>query len=189
MNDIASQPIHWAGPGLTRVPYALYSDAQTAADEQARIFRGEVWNYLCLEAELPDSGSYRTTFVGETPVVVVRDDDGEIYAFENRCAHRGALIALEKCGTRRELPVRLPRLELQPPGRPDGRRLREGRQGPGRHAARLLQGGPRPAQAARRHILRTGVRQLQRGRARRSRSTWARRSARASSACCTSRWR
>ena len=62
MNDIASQPIHWAGPGLTRIPFALYSDAQTASDEQARIFRGEVWNYLCLEAELPDAGSYRTTF-------------------------------------------------------------------------------------------------------------------------------
>ena len=93
-----THPIRWAGPGLTRVPFALYSDAQTAADEQARIFRGEVWNFLCLEADLPDGGSYRTTFAGETPVVVVRDDDGEIYAFENRCAHRGALIALEKSG-------------------------------------------------------------------------------------------
>ena len=99
MHDpIASRPIHWAGPGLTRIPFALYSDAQTAADEQARIFRGETWNYLCLDAELPESGSYRTTFAGETPVVVVRDEDGEIYAFENRCAHRGALIALEKSG-------------------------------------------------------------------------------------------
>ena len=97
-NDIQSQPVHWAGPGLTRIPFAVYSDAQLAADEQVRIFRGPVWNYLCLEAELPDAGSYRTTFAGETPVVVVRDDDGEIYAFENRCAHRGALIALEKSG-------------------------------------------------------------------------------------------
>lgn len=98
MNDIAPQPIQWAGPGLTRIPFALYSDAQTATDEQARIFRGETWNYLCLDAELSESGSYRTTFAGETPVVVVRDEDGEIYAFENRCAHRGALIALEKSG-------------------------------------------------------------------------------------------
>jgi anthranilate 1,2-dioxygenase large subunit/terephthalate 1,2-dioxygenase oxygenase component alpha subunit len=97
-NDIAPQPIHWAGPGFTRIPYAVYSDAQLAADEQARIFRGDTWNYLCLDAELPESGSYRTTFAGETPVVVVRDGDGEVYAFENRCAHRGALIALEKSG-------------------------------------------------------------------------------------------
>ena len=90
--------MHWSGPGLTRVPYQVYSDADLALREQQRIFRGATWNYLCLEAELPAGGSYRTTFAGETPVVVVKDDDGEIYAFENRCAHRGALIALEKSG-------------------------------------------------------------------------------------------
>ena len=38
------------------------------------------------------------TFAGNTPVVVVRDRDGEIYGFKNRCSHRGALIALEKSG-------------------------------------------------------------------------------------------
>ena len=92
------QTIHWASPGLTRIPYDVYSDVPLAAKEQDRIFRGETWNFLCLEAELAGGGSYRTTFAGETPVVVVKDDDGEIYAFENRCAHRGALIALEKSG-------------------------------------------------------------------------------------------
>jgi anthranilate 1,2-dioxygenase large subunit/terephthalate 1,2-dioxygenase oxygenase component alpha subunit len=93
----ASQP-HWSGPDLTRIPYGVYSDPTLAAREQSRIFHGPVWNYLCLDVELTDVGSYRTTFAGETPVIVVRDDDGEIYAFENRCAHRGALIALEKSG-------------------------------------------------------------------------------------------
>jgi len=92
------QTIQWRGPGNTRIPYALYVDEDTRGHEQERIFRGAVWNYLCLEAELPEAGSYRTTFAGETPVVVVRDSDDEIYAFENRCAHRGALIALEKSG-------------------------------------------------------------------------------------------
>ncbi|MES3000654.1 MAG: aromatic ring-hydroxylating dioxygenase subunit alpha [Pseudomonadota bacterium] len=92
------QAIQWSGPGFTRVPYEVYSDAPTLQQEQERIFRGATWNYLCLDAELPQAGSYRTTFAGETPVVVVKDADGEIYAFENRCAHRGALIALEKSG-------------------------------------------------------------------------------------------
>jgi phenylpropionate dioxygenase-like ring-hydroxylating dioxygenase large terminal subunit len=96
--NMNEQTIQWHGPGLTRVPYEIYSDQATAQQEQERIFRGATWNYLCLDAELAEPGSYRTTFVGETPVVVVKDDDGEIYAFENRCAHRGALIALEKCG-------------------------------------------------------------------------------------------
>jgi anthranilate 1,2-dioxygenase large subunit/terephthalate 1,2-dioxygenase oxygenase component alpha subunit len=92
------QTIHWPQPGLTRVPFEVYTDPRAAQREQERIFRGATWNFLCLEADLPKAGSYRTTFVGDTPVVVVKDDDGEIYAFENRCAHRGALIALEKSG-------------------------------------------------------------------------------------------
>ena len=88
----------WQGPGLTRVPFEVYSDPATAQREQERIFHGATWNYLCLDAELPEAGSWRSTFVGDTPVVVVKDADGEIYAFENRCAHRGALIALDKSG-------------------------------------------------------------------------------------------
>lgn len=88
----------WTTQGETRVPLAVYRDHQTYADEQCRIYRGPTWNYLCLESEIPGSGDYKTTFVGETPVVVTRDVDGEIYAFENRCSHRGALICLEKSG-------------------------------------------------------------------------------------------
>ena len=138
-----------------------------AAGEQERIFRGPVWNYLCLEAEMPEPGDYRTTFVGEMPVVVVRDEDGEIYAFENRCAHRGALIAWRSRGTGRGLPLRLPRLELRPPGQPDRRRLREAASR-ARAACRQTSArrthGPRKLRVA--ALLRPGLRQLQRGRAR-----------------------
>ncbi|WP_165572046.1 Rieske 2Fe-2S domain-containing protein, partial [Comamonas thiooxydans] len=90
--------IEWHGATNTRVPFGIYTDTANADQEQQRIYRGEVWNYLCLESEIPGAGDFRTTFAGETPIVVVRDADQEIYAFENRCAHRGALIALEKSG-------------------------------------------------------------------------------------------
>jgi phenylpropionate dioxygenase-like ring-hydroxylating dioxygenase large terminal subunit len=99
---MSEQAIQWHGAGLTRVPYAAYTDTGLARQEQDRIFRGATWNYLCLDADIPEAGSFRTTFVGETPVIVVKDDDGEVYAFENRCAHRGALIALEKSGSVRD---------------------------------------------------------------------------------------
>jgi anthranilate 1,2-dioxygenase large subunit len=46
----------------------------------------------------PRRRSVRTAKAGDTPVVVSRDYDGEIYAFENRCAHRGALICLDTHG-------------------------------------------------------------------------------------------
>ena len=47
-------------------------------------------------------GDYRTTFIGSMPVMVARDFDDEIYAFENRCAHRGALIVLDQGGHARD---------------------------------------------------------------------------------------
>jgi anthranilate 1,2-dioxygenase large subunit/terephthalate 1,2-dioxygenase oxygenase component alpha subunit len=85
--------------GLTRVPYWVYTDAAMLTSEQKRIFEGPVWNYLCLETELPNIGDYRTSFIGSMPVVVARAEDGELCGFENRCAHRGALICLEDGGT------------------------------------------------------------------------------------------
>ncbi len=87
----------WAG-GLTHVPFWVYQDADVLRAEQARVFEGPVWNYLCLEVEIANPGDWRSTFVGSMPVVVVRDTDGKIAAFENRCAHRGALICFEDRG-------------------------------------------------------------------------------------------
>ena len=84
--------------GLTRVPYWVYRDPEVARDEQARLFEGPAWHFLCLEIDLPEVGDYRTTMVGAMPVVVARAEDGAIVAFENRCAHRGALICFEDGG-------------------------------------------------------------------------------------------
>jgi anthranilate 1,2-dioxygenase large subunit/terephthalate 1,2-dioxygenase oxygenase component alpha subunit len=95
-------PVHAWPPGLTRVPYWVYQDQTTARHEQTRIFQGPVWNFLCLEVDIPNPGDYRTTFVGDMPVVVARGDNGAIHAFENRCAHRGALICLENAGTAKD---------------------------------------------------------------------------------------
>jgi anthranilate 1,2-dioxygenase large subunit/terephthalate 1,2-dioxygenase oxygenase component alpha subunit len=98
----AAQPMEWPAGELTRIPFSIYQSPDIYATEQRRIYEGPVWNYLCLEAEVPEPGSYRTTFLGTMPVVVARDFDQEIYAFENRCAHRGALIALDRGGKARD---------------------------------------------------------------------------------------
>ena len=90
----------WKGD-ITQIPYWVYQNADVRKLEQEKIYQGATWNYLCLEAEIPETGDYRTTCVGEMPVVVSRNKDGTIHAFENRCSHRGALIALEDGGKAR----------------------------------------------------------------------------------------
>jgi anthranilate 1,2-dioxygenase large subunit/terephthalate 1,2-dioxygenase oxygenase component alpha subunit len=94
----ASIDRHWPAEGLTRVPYWLYSDHHIYEQEQARIFQGPVWSFLCLEAELPSPNSYRRASLGAMPVVLTRDKDGALHGFENRCAHRGSLLVLNESG-------------------------------------------------------------------------------------------
>jgi len=85
---------------LTRVPYWVYQDDDIRRREQRRIFEGPTWSFLGLEAEIPGPGDYKTTFVGAMPVVLVRDQEGRPCAFENRCAHRGALLCLDDFGSK-----------------------------------------------------------------------------------------
>jgi len=94
-----SAHIDWE-PGVhSRVPYAVFQRGDILDLEQAQVFQGPVWNFLALEAELPEIGSFKTTQVGRMPVLVTRRSDGEFGAFENRCAHRGALIRTEAFGS------------------------------------------------------------------------------------------
>ena len=88
----------WPDEGLTQVPYELYDDPVIYAAERERLFMGPTWNVLGLECEIPNPGDYKTTSVGDVPVVLARDKAGQIKAFENRCSHRGSLLCLERFG-------------------------------------------------------------------------------------------
>jgi anthranilate 1,2-dioxygenase large subunit len=92
----------WPTLDYTRVPYRLYHDPEVYQREQARIFRGPTWNFLGLEAEIPNPGDFRTTYVGDRPVIVNRDANGTIHALVNRCAHRGAMVRREMSGNASE---------------------------------------------------------------------------------------
>ena len=82
----------WPGEGNCRVPFSIYLDPAVYQMEQEKIFRGSTWNYVALEAEIPNPGDYKTTAIGDTPVVVTRDKQGALHSFVNRCAHRGSRV-------------------------------------------------------------------------------------------------
>jgi anthranilate 1,2-dioxygenase large subunit len=100
--SIGARDFTWPDNDLSRTPYRVYTDAELYALEQERIFRGPTWNFLALECEIPNPGDYKTTYVGDAPVVVVRAQDGSINAMVNRCAHKGALVCYKRRGTVRE---------------------------------------------------------------------------------------
>lgn len=104
---VAARPladlVQWPQEGLTRIPVSIYTDPDVYAWEQDRIFRGPTWNFLCLEVEIPATGEWITTYVGDTPVIVVRRADGSIGAFVNRCPHKGATICYTPYGKSKAL--------------------------------------------------------------------------------------
>ncbi len=97
--DVAPQ-IAWPEQADSHVPYQVFVDPAIYEREQERIFRGPVWNYVGLEAELPEPGDFKASFIGDTPIVVTRGKDGRLHAFVNRCAHRGSLVCRELRGNR-----------------------------------------------------------------------------------------
>ncbi|WP_421842187.1 aromatic ring-hydroxylating dioxygenase subunit alpha [Marinobacter algicola] len=75
-----------------RVPYKVFTERKYFDLEQERLFRGKTWSFVALEAEIPNSGDYKSTLMGQIPVIVTRAEDGSVHVMQNRCAHRGAQI-------------------------------------------------------------------------------------------------
>lgn len=69
-----SLPAHW------------YTDAVITASETEQIFR-KTWSYIGPAHELANRGDYVTGYVGEVPVVVIRNESG-LAGFVNVCRHR-----------------------------------------------------------------------------------------------------
>jgi salicylate 5-hydroxylase large subunit len=92
----------WPGSDTSRIPYWLYTDAAIYRRELDRIFYGPHWCYVGLAAEIPEPGDFKTTMIGERPVIVVRGEAGELSVLENRCAHRGVSFCLKDFGNNRE---------------------------------------------------------------------------------------
>ena len=84
--------MHFPHTDGSRVPYTVFDSAAVYAREQERIYRGPTWSFLGLEAEIPKPGDFKSTYIGETPVVMTRAEDGTLAAWVNRCAHRGAAV-------------------------------------------------------------------------------------------------
>lgn len=91
--NVAVDELKWPqGADCTAVPYSMFTDRRVYDLEQERLYHGPTWNYLCLENEVAANGDFKSTFIGDTPVVVTRAHTGEVAAWVNRCAHRGAQV-------------------------------------------------------------------------------------------------
>lgn len=100
--EISEKISNWPTTDASRIPYWVYTDEELYSFEQEKLFRGKIWQFVGFEVEVPNVGDFKTTFIGDTPVVLVRNSAHGFSVFVNRCAHRGAALCFESSGTRTE---------------------------------------------------------------------------------------
>jgi len=83
------------GNGL--VSRRIFIEPEIYEQELERIF-ARCWLYLYHETQIPRPGDFLTTYLGEDPVLVVRDNDGRVHAFLNVCRHRGNRLCRADAG-------------------------------------------------------------------------------------------
>lgn len=80
-----------------KVPASHYYDEDRWHAEMKQIFK-RMPLMLAMTAELREVGDYKAMNAGGVPVLINRDENGEIKAWMNMCSHRGAQIMEQGCG-------------------------------------------------------------------------------------------
>jgi len=80
-----------------RVHRTCYTDEAIFEREINQIFHRS-WIYVGHESQLKTTGDYCTTLIGRQPMIMVRDENGDIHVLFNRCAHRGTMLCSDRAG-------------------------------------------------------------------------------------------
>lgn len=92
-DDLTQKPIEQA----ETIPSDWYTDPGFLTIEENSVFKKN-WQLACHQSQIPDPGDSICRTVAGNPVIIVRDQSGEIRAFYNVCRHRGGPLAV-KSGT------------------------------------------------------------------------------------------
>ena len=79
------------------IPAARYTSREWHALETERLWT-RVWQIACTEDCIPEPGDYWVYEIGGLSIIVLRDGEGTLRAFQNHCRHRGSLL-LRGAGT------------------------------------------------------------------------------------------
>lgn len=85
--------------GHYRMRREVFTDAELFELEMKHIFEGN-WVYVAHESQIPNPNDFFSAHVGRQPIFISRNKSGELNAFINACAHRGATLCRTKKGNK-----------------------------------------------------------------------------------------
>lgn len=88
--------------GVMSKPASYYLDEELWRKEVDNIFK-RLPLLLAMTGEMREPGQYKTMFIVDVPVLMIRGKDGQVRAFLNVCQHRGARVLTEKSGKCRRM--------------------------------------------------------------------------------------
>lgn len=89
LSDLLGRAAAGVSEGL--LPVEVFSHDEVFQAEMERIF-ARTWVFVAHESEIPNKGDYVLRKIGLDPVIVSRDDSGQIHVMSNHCRHRGAQV-------------------------------------------------------------------------------------------------
>ena len=98
LND--TDPI-WSA-NYNEIPKEVFTRSDIFDAELERIFYGAEWHPIAHVGEIPNPGDFKTFSLGEVPLLISRDADGEVRVFYNACSHRGNQVEAQPCGNKLE---------------------------------------------------------------------------------------
>lgn len=81
----------------TEVHKDLFVDQELFDLEMEHLY-ARTWVYVGHDSQIPNTGDFITTTVGDEPVIMVRHTDESVRVLINRCPHKGTMVAGDACG-------------------------------------------------------------------------------------------
>ncbi len=97
--DMADKKLPYLDESMNFTPVDRYISAERFTREREMMRRTPLPTLLA--SELPENGSFATKQLAGLPLLLTRDEEGQVHGFLNVCRHRGTRLVDAPCGKKR----------------------------------------------------------------------------------------
>ncbi|MEL0082296.1 MAG: aromatic ring-hydroxylating dioxygenase subunit alpha [Gammaproteobacteria bacterium] len=96
------EDVYYWPKAINEVPKEIFLREDIYQLELEKLFNGPLWHPVAHVSEVPNPGDYKTSYLGEVPILVIHGEDGQVRVFQNACTHRGTMLVTGFMGNKPE---------------------------------------------------------------------------------------